>query len=1132
MCSTWETQARKARNILEQSIPKQWLVPADQLPPADQLNVVDFPRESGMLTDRELAITESSASALVSAMGEGRFSAEEVVVAFLKRSVIGHQLLNFATEFMAEKAISRAKELDKYYKETGQLVGPLHGVPISVKEHVGFKGLTLNAGYATWVDNIATEDALILECLEEAGAVFHVRTNQPQSLMHLCCSNNLTGTTLNPYNRTLSPGGSSGGEGASMGFKCAPLGIGTDIGGSIRCPGAFCNAYGFRPTIRRNPCKGSKVPAPGQESILGVIGPLASQCVEDLELFQIALLDQEPWEEETSLVPLPWKQVPSTEDITVGIMWDDGCVRPHPPVTRALKHAQKRLRAVGVNVVDWEPYNHDHGWNIISSLYFADAAARNRDLIAETGEPTLPLTEWAFQYSRSTPLTVTENWELNYQRDIYRDDYHALMKSHGVDFILCPAYVGVASVLGESHYWNYTAIWNILDQPAVVFPSGLYVDPQLDAVDSSYKPRSAEDEREWKRYAPERYVGAPIGLQLALDLTTALRPLLLPDEALLFVQDAVGLYDGKYKIANYQNGHAYLTSHRVCYVAVDEPRKYSVGIDLKDIDRAEYQAGFWKSSPKIIIYPKPMKNTGGPRSSSASPSPLPLRTQLSGTQSPLSQASAPSYTPSPPPKPLNAAWVCPICSFSNPVPSNFDPSTATNSTSIPPCLACGIKPPFTTILKAAITAATSRETLPVGPVVSQTGRVSPLGGNGQAGASNGGVSVMCPRCTFLNHPSLLDCEICGASLMSANSLRASGQDRADSPAPIFEDGNIRNSAITDHIKLSFREGGEKIFLERLRGALIQRKWLLYNAPPAPQQPAQSTLTSSPDPTGLPTGLNTQTRSLVPGIAGLERRGLEARKNNELVIGNAFEDLEALMASAKQIVALAETLARESGMASGESPAETSAVLSESAAALGMVTTKDMLGSSAGNLYLSELSRNIAEYLTDDRKGVLQREGGIMSLIDLWAVFNRSRNGVELVSPSDFQRAAKLWEKLKLPVRLRRFKSGLLVVQRYDWSDEKTLRQLQDWMADLRRIPPPDPVPWDWRLFGRPVTAQEAAQRFGWSVGVAAEELEMAEDHGIFCREEGIEGLKFWSNFIIFDPAPDDPSNLAVSLLEF
>lgn len=319
--------------------------------------------------------------------------------------------------------------------------------------------------------------------------------------------------------------------------------------------------------------------------------------------------------------------------------------------------------------------------------------------------------------------------------------------------------------------------------------------------------------------------------------------------------------------------------------------------------------------------------------------------------------------------------------------------------------------------------------------------------------------------------------------------------------------------VTEVIKLSFRGGGEKIFLERLKGALIQRKWLLYNAPPVPQ-PSES---PSPGPSLITPTLYSPSpappRPTAVGIAGLEQRGLEARRNNEVVIGNAFEDLEALMASAKQIVALAETLARESGITSIDSSPEANAVLSESATALGMVTTKDMLGSGAESLYLSELSRNLAEYLTDDRKGILHREGGIMSLIDLWAVFNRSRNGVELVSPSDFQRAAELWEKLKLPVRLRRFKSGLLIVQRHDWTDEKTIRQLQSWMEELRRIPPDEPVPWDWSLFGRSVTAQEAAQRFKWSVGVAAEELEMAEDKGILCREEGIEGLRFWSNHI-------------------
>jgi hypothetical protein len=89
----WQIQAQKGKDLLERSVPKQWLVPADQLPPVTQKNVTDFPRKSGLLTDRELGITELSATELTSGMGKGELTAEEVVVAFLKRSVLGHQLV-------------------------------------------------------------------------------------------------------------------------------------------------------------------------------------------------------------------------------------------------------------------------------------------------------------------------------------------------------------------------------------------------------------------------------------------------------------------------------------------------------------------------------------------------------------------------------------------------------------------------------------------------------------------------------------------------------------------------------------------------------------------------------------------------------------------------------------------------------------------------------------------------------------------------------------------------------------------------------------------------------------------------------------------------------------------------------
>ena len=109
-----------------------------------------------------------------------------------------------------------------------------------------------------------------------------------------------------------------------MGFRCAPLGIGTDIGGSIRCPAAFCGAYGFKPTAMRNPMTGINVACIGQETIHGVVGPMSSSSIEDLELFQKAVLDQMPWETETAIVPLPWKALTPTRNVTVGIMWDDG----------------------------------------------------------------------------------------------------------------------------------------------------------------------------------------------------------------------------------------------------------------------------------------------------------------------------------------------------------------------------------------------------------------------------------------------------------------------------------------------------------------------------------------------------------------------------------------------------------------------------------------------------------------------------------------------------------------------------------------------------------------------------------------------------------------------------------------
>lgn len=375
-------------------------------------------------------------------------------------------------------------------------------------------------------------------------------------------------------------------------------------------------------------------------------------------------------------------------------------------------------------------------------------------------------------------------------------------------------------------------------------------------------------------------------------------------------------------------------------------------------------------------------------------------------------------------------------------------------------------------------------------------------------------SLACPRCTFQNHPSLTSCEMCSGPLVATADRRlevAQGIGRTESPGPLL------NTPLQDEtiecIRFSFRTGGEKIFFERLKNALVQRKWLLQSAPPIPKpRPASGAFDDAYSGTAGPS-LSDPERNKVVGIAGLERRGLEQRKNNEAMIGSAFEDLEALMTSAKEIIALAEQFASQANLGTNGN-SEASALASQSASALGLVTTKDMLGSGSESLYVSELSRNLAEWLTDDTRGILKKEGGIMTLVDLWAVFNRARGGVELVSPSDFEKAARMWDKLKLPIRLRQFKSGLLVVQGRDRTDEKTISSLLAWLEELHNEPPPTDVSWDWQQYGRGVTAQETAERFGWSVGVATEELEMAEEAGALCREQGLDGVRFWENWLV------------------
>lgn len=177
------------------------------------------------------------------------------------------------------------------------------------------------------------------------------------------------GKTVNPFNRNLTPGGSSGGEGALIACHGSPMGVGTDIGGSIRIPAAHCGLYGLKGSVARLPHSGLLGSHDGMDAIVGCVGPLA-RSARDLELFCRIMLDAEPWLNEPPLLEMPWKRDVANgeglpDKLAIAILFDDGVVAPHPPITQALNKYKHALARAGHDVIEWQAVDHQHGWDLI-----------------------------------------------------------------------------------------------------------------------------------------------------------------------------------------------------------------------------------------------------------------------------------------------------------------------------------------------------------------------------------------------------------------------------------------------------------------------------------------------------------------------------------------------------------------------------------------------------------------------------------------------------------------------------------------------------------------------------------------------------------------------------------------------
>ncbi|ODQ56293.1 putative amidase [Saitoella complicata NRRL Y-17804] len=492
--------------------------------PASRLNVIDIASESGILTPRALAITELPTEDLLRRLRSREITAVETAWAFIRRASVAQVAVNCLTELMAEEALNHAKFLDAVI-ETGPPMGPLHGLPISLKEHIGLAGHSLSVGYVAWTTHDPPkQDSELAALLKRAGAVIICRTTEPQSVMHLETSSPLYGVTTNPYNRNLTPGGSSGGESALQAMRGSPLGFGSDIGGSVRCPAANCGLYSLRPTALRLPRSGVKSSMPGAESILGVMGPISSS-VAGLEVAMRAVIDGAPWMYDPACVRMPWRKVEiepkGKEKIRVGVMRWDGVVMPTPTIQRALSYAIHKLSEESrIEIVEYEPLEHYEAWKLIAELYFLDGGATIRDILASGGEEPEPLTSHILGDTPDgnhfcRPHSVREIWDLCARRDEFRKRYLHHWQSHHIDCLLSPVGPSTAPRLGTSKYWGYTSIWNLLDYPSATFPiHSISCDPRFDSATWEYMPVNEEDRRHWEGWDPEGMRGGPAGLQV------------------------------------------------------------------------------------------------------------------------------------------------------------------------------------------------------------------------------------------------------------------------------------------------------------------------------------------------------------------------------------------------------------------------------------------------------------------------------------------------------------------------------------------------------------------------------------------------------------------------------------------
>ncbi|KAI5956876.1 hypothetical protein KGF54_000494 [Candida jiufengensis] len=498
-----------------------WITSDEKLPAKEIKDVINYIDSNKLLNELELEITNSTAIEITQNIKNQKWTSLQVTLAFCHRASIAHQLCNNLTEIFFDEAIQTAKNLDQYQLDNnGGTIGPFHGLPISLKDNFNIKGQSTTLGMVNFCFNPPKfeQDSVLVSLLRDLGAVLYVKTNVPVAMMMPETTNHIWGTTLNPMNKLLSAGGSSGGEASLIKLKGSPLGIGSDIGGSIRIPSSFQNLYSLKPSFGRFPTFGSRSGLPGLESVNSVNGPISNN-LRDLKFYCESILNSEPWNYDPKVVELPWRNVELPKKLNIAVLIDDGHIKPTPPIRRGMDIVISKLKSQGHDIIEWEPINHYRLSTLITEFFTSDGGKHVLKETLKVGEPLFPYME---NYGNSKNIQVSKLWKLQDERSIlvkqvldnWLSTSTKTQNGKPIDAIIMPVTPFAGNPIDKFYnYVGYTSPFNLCDFATGTFPV-TRVDSSIDLPDA---PRQYYNEIDCKisnDYNPEESHGGGVSLQL------------------------------------------------------------------------------------------------------------------------------------------------------------------------------------------------------------------------------------------------------------------------------------------------------------------------------------------------------------------------------------------------------------------------------------------------------------------------------------------------------------------------------------------------------------------------------------------------------------------------------------------